>query len=59
MSDGPAEDELAEELAATDEPQPEEYEPDADVHSDETGTAYDVTGEAETTPHDDEPEDES
>ena len=58
MTQGPPEDELAEELAGAD-PKPEEYEPDEPGVSVETGTVYDATGEAEATPHDDEQEEES
>ena len=54
MTTGPDEEELAEEQAATEEPDPEEYEADEreTAVSDETGTVYDVEGEPETTPHD-------
>ncbi|NYD43293.1 hypothetical protein [Nocardioides panaciterrulae] len=49
------EEELAEQ-AVHDEPDPEEYEAEEreTAVSDETGTVYDVEGETETTPHDEE-----
>ena len=54
MTTGPDEEELAEEQAPNEEPDPEEYEADEreTAVSDETGTVYDVVGEPETTPHD-------
>lgn len=41
----------------TDEPQPEEYEPDGEAAvSPDTGTVYEGEGEPAVTPHDAEPE---
>ena len=61
MTTGPDEEELAEEQATTEAPDPEEYEADEreTAVSDETGTVYDVVGEPEATPHDLETDDDT
>jgi hypothetical protein len=55
MTEKPIED-VAEDVLTEDEPDSEEYHPDDDTVSDDTGTAYDVTGAPDATPQDEEPE---
>ena len=61
MTTGPDEEELAEEQAPLDGPDPEEYEADErePAVSADTGTVYDVGGEPEATPHDLETDDDT
>lgn len=47
------EENVAEEVAPEDRPDPEEYSAASDAVSDRTGTVYDHVGEPESTPHDD------
>lgn len=55
MTEKPIED-VAQDVLTQDDPDAEEYHADDDTVSDDTGTAYDVTGEADATPQDEEPD---
>lgn len=55
MTEKPVED-VVQDVEPEETPDAEEYHADDDTVSDDTGTAYDVTGEPDATPQDVEPE---